>query len=127
METFCLVNLHKKRMLTVYGIPNCDTVKKALDFLKEKGEMFSFHNYKKEGISRDKLEEWMQQIPLDKLVNSKGTTYKALDSAQKEALLTPLSAVDVIMQNTSIIKRPIIEDQKVVAVGFDKALYDKLF
>ncbi|HLO46314.1 MAG TPA: Spx/MgsR family RNA polymerase-binding regulatory protein [Leadbetterella sp.] len=114
-------------MLTVYGIPNCDTVKKSLDFLKAKGETFAFHNYKTEGISKDKLEEWMQQIPLDKLVNKKSTTYKGFDQAQKDALETPLSAIEVIMQNTSVIKRPIIEDQKVVAVGFDKDLYEKLF
>ena len=114
-------------MLTVYGIPNCNSVKKSIDFLKGKGEMFAFHNFKTSGISRDKLEEWMQQIPLDKLVNKKGTTYKGLDEAQKEALETPLSAVEVIMKNTSVIKRPIIEDQKIVAVGFDEQRYEQLF
>ncbi len=114
-------------MLTVYGIPNCDTVKKALDFLRNKGEEFVFHNYKTEGISKVKLEEWIQQVPLDKVVNKKSTTYKDLDQAQKDALETPLSAFEVIMQHTSIIKRPIIEDQKIVAVGFDKDLYEELF
>ncbi|MDP1815874.1 MAG: Spx/MgsR family RNA polymerase-binding regulatory protein [Leadbetterella sp.] len=114
-------------MLTVYGIPNCDTVKKALDFLKNRGEEFTFHNYKTDGISRDKLEEWLQQVPLDKIVNKRSTTFKDLGQAEKDALDTPLSAFEVIMQHTSVIKRPIIEDQKIVAVGFDKVLYEQLF
>jgi arsenate reductase (glutaredoxin) len=114
-------------MLIVYGIPNCDTVKKTLDFLKVKGETFMLHNYKTEGISKEKLEEWMQQIPLDKIVNKNSTTYKTLEQTQKDALESPLAAIEVIMQNTSVIKRPIIEDQKVVAVGFDKQLFEKIF
>ncbi len=114
-------------MLTLYGIPNCNTVKKALDYLNAKGEEYTFHNYKKSGISRDKLEEWMQQVSLDKLVNKKGTTYKALDQAEKYALETPISALDVLMAKPSIIKRPIVEDQKIIALGFDEALYEKIF
>ena len=69
----------------------------------------------------------MQQVSLDKLVNKKGTTYKALDQAERYALETPISALDVLMAKPSIIKRPIVEDQKIIALGFDEALYEKIF
>jgi len=114
-------------MLTIYGIPNCNTVKKALDYLNAKGEDYSFHNYKKSGISRDKLEEWMQQVPLEKLVNKKGTTYRSMSEEEKKALEHPISAVEVLINKPSVIKRPIIEDQKIIAMGFDLNDYEKIF
>lgn len=114
-------------MLTVYGIPNCNTVKKALDFLKAKNVDYAFHNFKKSGISRDKLEEWMQQVPLEKLINKKGTTYKKLSDDDKELLNSPITAVELIQNHTSVIKRPILEDQKIVAMGFEEETYQKMF
>jgi Spx/MgsR family transcriptional regulator len=65
-------------MLKVYGIPNCDTVKKATVWLKNKGMAYEFHDYKKLGISEAKLEEWLTQVPFDKLLNRAGTTFKKL-------------------------------------------------
>ncbi len=114
-------------MLTLYGIPNCNSVKKAIDFLNAKKIDFSFHNYKKSGISRDKLEEWLLQIPLDKIVNKQGTTFKKLSDEEKAEFDSPHSAIPLIMEKTSIIKRPIIEDQKIVALGFDAEKYETIF
>ena len=114
-------------MITLYGIPNCDTVKKSRDTIGNYGIEYLFHDYKKNGISRDKLEEWLQQIPLSTLVNKKGTTYRGLDEQQKSDLESIETAIPVLMSNPSVIKRPVIEDQKIVAVGFDKDQYEKLF
>ncbi|MCA0364358.1 MAG: Spx/MgsR family RNA polymerase-binding regulatory protein [Bacteroidetes bacterium] len=114
-------------MLTIYGIPNCDTVKKSRDTISNYGIEYIFHDYKKSGISRDKLEEWLQQIPLSTLVNKKSTTYRELDEQQKTDLENIETAIPVLMSNSSVMKRPVIEDQKIVAVGFDKGLYEELF
>lgn len=114
-------------MLKVYGIPNCDTVKKSLDYIKSKEVAFEFHNYKKEGIAVEKLNSWIQQVPLDKLVNKKGTTYKALSEKEKAALENPKTAAKVLAEKSSVIKRPLLEmEEKVLTVGFDKELFDTL-
>jgi arsenate reductase len=114
-------------MLKVYGIPNCDTVKKSLDLIKSKDVIYEFHNYKKDGITIEKLNSWIKQVPLDQLVNKKGTTYKALSDEEKTALENPKTAAKVLVEKTSVIKRPLLEkDEKILAIGFDKELFDKL-
>ncbi|MCP9770625.1 Spx/MgsR family RNA polymerase-binding regulatory protein [Lacihabitans sp. LS3-19] len=114
-------------MLKVYGIPNCDTVKKSLDYIKSKDVAYEFHNYKKDGITVEKLNSWIKQVPLDKLVNKKGTTYKALTDDQKADLENPKTAAKVLVEKSSVIKRPLLEiDEKVLTVGFDKELFDKI-
>jgi arsenate reductase len=114
-------------MLTVYGIPNCDTIKKTTDYLKTNNLEYIFHDYKKQGISQTKLEEWLQQIPLDKLVNKKGTTYRAKTEEQKQNLEQIMTAIPELMASPSMIKRPIIEDQKIIAVGYDQETFDRIF
>jgi arsenate reductase (glutaredoxin) len=111
-------------MLTLYGLSNCDTVKKASTFLKKHGKEFLFHDFKKSGLSIDKLEEWMLQVSLDKLINKKSTTYRNLSDAQKQDLESPISAVGIVLALPSIIKRPILEDQKIIAIGFKEPEYE---
>ncbi|WP_428655053.1 arsenate reductase [Runella sp.] len=106
-------------MLTVYGIPNCDTVKKALTALKENQLPHTFHDYKKEGISREKLEVWLTQQPKETLINRAGTTWKQLSDEQKSAVQNNESAIALMMEKPSVIKRPVIEKEgKIVAVGW---------
>lgn len=106
-------------MLTVYGIPNCDTVKKALTALKENQLPYTFHDYKKEGISREKLEVWLTQQPKETLINRAGTTWKQLSDEQKSAVQDNESAIALMMEKPSVIKRPVIEKEgKIVAVGW---------
>lgn len=110
--------------MIVYGIKNCGTVKKAIAWLNENEIPFEFHDYKKQSITEDKLKEWSRQLGWGPLVNRKGTTWRRLDEAQKEKVKDETSAIEVLLANTSMIKRPIVEqDGKVLAIGFDEAVY----
>ena len=114
-------------MLKVYGIPNCDTVKKATVWLKNHGVTYEFHDYKKLGISQVKLEEWLTQVPWEKLVNRAGTTYKKLSDEEKSKIIDNASAIALMLEKTSVIKRPIVESDKILAVGFKEEEYELVF
>ena len=114
-------------MLKVYGIPNCDTVKKATSWLKNKGFAYEFYDYKKFGITEAKLEEWLTQVPYDKLVNRAGTTFKKLTDEEKAKITDNASAIALMLEKTSVIKRPIVESDKILAMGFKVEEYDTIF
>src|SRR5690606_33477780 len=110
--------------MIVYGIKNCDTVKKAVNWLKANDKNYVFHDYKKEGISLEKLQSWSNQVGWETLLNRRGTTWRKLDEETKKSVTDETQAVDVMLTNTSIIKRPVIEkDGEVLVVGFDEAKY----
>jgi Spx/MgsR family transcriptional regulator len=114
--------------MTVYGIKNCNTVKKALDWLKENNIEFEFHDYKAKGISESKLKEWSKQVGWESLVNKKGTTWRQLEDSIKDNVANQTQAIALMKDKTSVIKRPLIEqDGKVVALGFDEQTYSKAF
>lgn len=113
--------------MILYGIKNCDTVKKALTWLNEKGIAFEFHDYKKEGIKEEKLKNWCQQVGWEILLNKKGTTWRKLDETTQASVANEATAIKIMMNNTSIIKRPVLEKAgKALAVGFDEVVYNKL-
>ena len=115
-------------MYTLYGIPNCNTVKKAIDWLKKNEIAFIFHDYKKKGISEIKLKEWISEIGWERLVNKRGSTFKSLDDTLKLTVDNADAAVALMMAKTSVIKRPIIENgNKIVAVGFDEKEFENVF
>ncbi len=110
--------------MIVYGIKSCDTVKKTTDWLKSKNKAFEFHDYKAQGISKEALQNWISQIGWEPLVNKKGTTWRDLDDATKKSITDANSAIALMMEKTSVIKRPVIENNgKVLAVGFNEAEY----
>ncbi|MBC8034903.1 MAG: arsenate reductase [Chitinophagaceae bacterium] len=111
-------------MYTVYGIPNCDSVKKALDWFKAHHIAFEFHDYKKKGIAEGQLKKWVRQVGSDILLNKKSTTWRELDEAIKASIASDADAIQLMRKNTSLIKRPVIEQgNKVIEVGFDEASY----
>lgn len=114
-------------MLKVYGIPNCDTVKKTLVWLKEHKIAYEFHDYKKMGISQEKLEEWLTQVPWNTLVNLKSTTFKELTDEEKSKIIDNASAINLMLEKTSVIKRPVVEGDKILAIGFKAEEYLKIF
>jgi arsenate reductase (glutaredoxin) len=114
-------------MITVYGIPNCDTVKKALTWLDEHTVKYVFHNYKKEGIDEATVKTWLQQQPLEVVVNKKGSTYKKLDEATQRKLASEKTAIKILQENTSAIKRPIVNIKGIITVGFSDELYEQVF
>lgn len=101
-------------------------MKKTFDWFNEQGITYHFHDYKKEGISAEKLMTWLKQIPIEKLVNKKGTTFKKLSETDQALLHTPSSAIPVLMANTSVIKRPVIESTHGTTVGYDTAEFSRL-
>jgi len=113
--------------MIVYGIKNCNTVKTALDWLKKHKIEFEFHDYKVKGITDAKLKEWVKQVGWEPLVNKKGTTWRQLDEDVKAGVTSQSSAIALMKEKTSVIKRPLLEREgKVVALGFDEAAYQKL-
>ncbi len=114
-------------MLTVYGIPNCDTVKKTLDWLKTNNIAYRFHNYKTEGINQQKLEEWLTQVPLEKLVNKASATFKGFSEEEKSQITDPASAMKLMTERSSVIKRPVVENGKILAIGFKPEEYKAIF
>ena len=116
-------------MLTVYGIPNCDTVKKTRTWLEKHHIAYTFHNYKTEGISNDKINAWLKTLPWDKVVNKASTTWKALSDEEKALITDEKAAARLMMAHTSVIKRPLIEDAsgKAVTIGFSEKEYEEKF
>lgn len=110
--------------ITVYGIKNCDTVKKSLNWLTAHKLAFDFHDYKTQSITENKLKAWSAQVGWEVLLNRKGTTWRKLDEKTQASVTNEKAAITVMMANASIIKRPVIEKEgQVVAVGFDEKLY----
>lgn len=113
--------------MKIYGIANCNTVKKALDWLKSNDVKHEFHNFKKIGISESKLKEWADQLGWEALINKRGTTWKKLDPKIQQNINNERSAFALMQQNPSMIKRPVIESQHGILVGFDEELYRECF
>ncbi|MBX3476375.1 MAG: arsenate reductase [Brevundimonas sp.] len=109
-------------MITLYGIPNCDTVKKARTWLDQHGVAHAFHDYKKAGIERGRLEAWVVELGWETVLNRAGTTFRALPEADK-AGLDAERAVALMLAQPSMIKRPILDlgDRRVA--GFKPEIY----
>lgn len=107
-------------MTTLYGIPNCDTVKKARAWLTDHGVTHSFHDFKKQGVPEAALDHWLATAGWEKLVNRKGTTWRGLDEATRNAVTASASARALLLQHASVIKRPVVEwADGSITVGFD--------
>ena len=114
--------------MKLYGIPNCNTVKKARTWLDENGIAYEFHDFKKQGLDSEAAENWLAQYPWEKLVNRAGMTWRNLSDAEKSAVTDNASAISLMLNKTSVIKRPILEDNnKVLALGFDESTYQQIF
>lgn len=109
---------------TVYGIPNCSTVKKARVWLEDQGISYQFHDFKKAGVPASNVPQWIAQTGWEKLVNRQGTTWRKLDSAIQQGVTDAASATALMLDNPSVIKRPVVEwPDGTVTVGFDQAAW----
>ena len=113
-------------MLKVYGIKNCDSVKKAFDFLGRNKIDYDFHDYKKLGVSEELLRDFIKKFTLEKVLNKKGATWKKLDENQQKSAQNEKNAIELMMKNTSLIKRPIIIGKNVALIGFDEKEFEIL-
>lgn len=107
-----------------YGIPNCDTVKKARRWLDAQGQDYIFHDYKKEGADPKKLRDWADAVGWEVLLNKRGTTFRKLSDADK-ADIDQAKAVRLMSENPSMIKRPVVEHASGILVGFKEAEWEE--
>lgn len=113
--------------IKLYGIPNCDTVKKARNWLDRHGIAHTFHDFKKAGINRDLLDGWLREVKWDVLVNRKGTTWRGLSDQRKATIIDANSAADLMLELPSVVKRPVLASSGGIHVGFSDELYQQIF
>ncbi|MCF7499428.1 ArsC family reductase [Pseudoalteromonas sp. L1] len=113
-------------MTIMYGISNCDTIKKAKKFLSDNNQAFTFHDYRKDGITAELINEFAQHIDWQDLVNKRGTTYRQLSDEQKQNL-DKESALALLVEQPAMIKRPVLVHNGKYHLGFKAAQYDEIF
>ena len=109
-------------MVTLFGIPNCDTVKKARRWLDDNGVAYHFHNYKKDGVPEKELKAWIKQAGWEVVLNRRGTTWRKLDDSVKTNI-DEHSAIRIMIENPSAIKRPVLTSSKDILIGFSEEEY----
>lgn len=108
-------------MITIYGIPNCDTVQKAVKWLLANNIPYKFHNFREDGLDRKTIENWLKHLPLEKVVNTRSTTFKELGDEAKSALNDREQAIALMLKHNTIIKRPVWDIGKnVFFLGWDE-------
>lgn len=113
-------------MTTLYGISNCDTVKKTRKWLNSKEIPYKYHDFRTDGLKKSQVKTWLKLVGLDKLINKRSTTWKNL-SAKQQSSLDEKTAVDLILENPTLIKRPLLETDNNTVVGFKEEEYLTLF
>ncbi len=109
-------------MFTLYGIKNCDTIKKARRFLDAEGVTYQFHDYRTDGVDKKLVQQWVDQHGWDVVLNKRGTTWRKLDSDTKENT-SATNVADLLCEHPAMIKRPILVDGKSSYVGFSTETY----
>lgn len=112
--------------MKLHGIPNCDTVKKARTWLDEHQQAYTFHDFKKQGVTAALLQGWVDQLGWEVLVNKQGTTWRKLDAARQAQVVDAGSAIALMLEQPSLIKRPVLVDGDRLIVGFKPGYYDTL-
>jgi arsenate reductase (glutaredoxin) len=114
------------KSVTIYGIKNCDTMKKARAWLDKRGVTYVLHDYKIVGIDKPRLEGWAKSVGWEVLLNKAGTTFKKLPEKDKESI-TEKKAVALMLAQPSMIKRPVLDVGGKLTVGFKQEIYEKVF
>lgn len=113
-------------MVTLYGIKNCDTVKKARRWLTEQNVAHRFHDFRVDGLDEQRLAAWVRQLGWETVLNGRGTTWHALSDAQRAQVVDEGSAISAMLAQPALIKRPVLETAGAVRVGFSKEEYTAL-
>jgi arsenate reductase (glutaredoxin) len=113
--------------VVVYGIDNCDQVRKARAWLRAQSVSFRFHDFRADGVDGALLARWMGHLPWDALLNRRGLTWRQLDATRKAGVVDQSSAVELLLENPTLIKRPVLEADDRIVVGFSEPIYRNLF
>jgi arsenate reductase (glutaredoxin) len=117
---------NKKLMTILYGIKNCDTVKKARDWLAKNNIPYQFHDFRTDGLDKKQVQDWIAEMGLENLINKRSTTWKALDEKTKNSL-SEKNAAAIITHNPTLIKRPLLDSGNLKHLGFNEAEYKNIF
>lgn len=112
-------------MMTLYGIKNCDTVKKARACLEQRAVPYRFHDLRIDGLDAARLRRWAKAVGWEALLNTRGTTWRQLPAADKDPL-NAARAIELMLEHPTLIKRPVLEHDNAVIVGFDRATYSSI-
>jgi len=113
--------------ITLYGIPNCQTVKKARLWLENHQIDYQFYDFKKQGVNEELIQLWLKHVEWTQLINRSGMTYRNLTDQQKEQSQSQSGAISLMIQNPSMIKRPIMSNSNILYLGFKEADYQSIF
>jgi len=114
-------------LITIFGIKNCDTMQKAFRWLDSKQVKYTFHDFKKGNLTEADVAFWLKDLSIEEVINKKGTTWKKLSEDEKNSISDLNKAISLILQNPSIVKRPLVQMGKKHVVGFNPEQWDILF
>lgn len=121
-----MINMDSKSLFKLYGIKNCDTIKKARRWLEEQGVAYQFHDYRADGLNEQLLRDFVERLGWQPLLNTRGTTWRKLDEAQRNACDNADAAIALMLEQPAIIKRPLLDDGKGRALlGFSSESYQQ--
>ena len=112
--------------MIIYGISNCDTVKKAKNWLDSHNIDYKFHDFRKDGINRDIINGWLITVAWDKILNKRSTSWRNLDASTQQAI-NATNVVDLLVENPTLIKRPVMDVNDIITVGFNSDTYQGIF
>jgi arsenate reductase (glutaredoxin) len=113
-------------LVTLYGIKNCDTIKKARNWLNEHGIDYRFHDYRADGIDAETIEQWLLHVDWEILLNRRGTTWRKLEP-EVQAATNRDNVVALLLEYPAMIKRPVLDIDNVISVGFKSEYYENIF
>jgi len=112
--------------MIIYGISNCDTVKKAKNWLDSHNIDYQFHDFRKDGINKDIINGWLNTVAWDKILNKRSTSWRNLDASTQQAI-NATNVVDLLVENPTLIKRPVLDVNDIITVGFNSDTYQGIF
>ena len=112
--------------MIIYGISNCDTVKKAKNWLDSHNIDYQFHDFRKDGIHKDIIYGWLNTVAWDKILNKRSTSWRNLDASTQQAI-NATNVVDLLVENPTLIKRPVMDVNDIITVGFNSDTYQGIF
>jgi len=113
--------------ITVFGIQNCDQVRRARAWLQAAGRPYRFHDFRVDGLQPELLAGWLRHVPWDSLLNRRGTTWRKLDESRRAAVTDQLSASELMLAEPTLVKRPVLQQGQKTLVGFSEPLYSAFF
>lgn len=113
-------------MTSIYGIKNCDTMKKAMTWLTQNEIEFNFHDYRKDGLEKEFISQWIAEFGWEKIINKRGTTWRALDENTKNNM-NDAQAIEAVLAQPAMIKRPLLIHNNKATLGFKAAEYETIF